>query len=288
MPSQWKSVALGTADPSETFASGRARRQRERDLQGHLGTRAVQRRPGRQRLVDEPGKRRPTNRHDTEKVRNTNPIKINEFRTGTSTNSTNSFIELYNSGDSTVDLSNWSLTERPTQQAVFSTITIPAGTKLAAQTTTCSASPLGASRPGQRGRHHPRPQQHDRPAPGQQIQIGSGASGARPARSPRSPPPARPAHGSPASSATPSSCPATVSTSSLPAGIVSGLHDFTISAWVNPSANTHLVADLRLRHRHQRLHVPHAQRGRRPASASPSPPAGTAPSSSSTAPASSR
>jgi non-reducing end alpha-L-arabinofuranosidase len=66
-----------------------------------------------------------------EKVRNVSPIKINEFRTGTGTNSTNAFIELYNAGASAVDVSGWTLTEHPTQQAIFSTVTIPAGTTLA-------------------------------------------------------------------------------------------------------------------------------------------------------------
>ncbi len=69
-----------------------------------------------------------------EKVRNVSPIKINEFRisAGPPTNSTDSFIELYNAGAKEVDLSNWTLTEHPTQQAIFSTVKIPAGTKLAA------------------------------------------------------------------------------------------------------------------------------------------------------------
>ena len=70
-----------------------------------------------------------------EKVRNVSPIKINEFRisAGSPTNSTDSFIELYNAGASDVDISNWTLTEHPTQQAIFSTVKIPAGTKLAAR-----------------------------------------------------------------------------------------------------------------------------------------------------------
>ena len=67
-----------------------------------------------------------------EKVRNVRPIKINEFRISSSAaNSTNSFIELYNAGAGSVDISNWTLTERPTQQAIFSSVKIPAGTKLA-------------------------------------------------------------------------------------------------------------------------------------------------------------
>ncbi len=70
-----------------------------------------------------------------EKVRNVSPVTINEFAVGSGTpgNATNSFIELYNAGTSAVDLSNWSVTEHPTQQAVFSSVKIPAGTKLAAK-----------------------------------------------------------------------------------------------------------------------------------------------------------
>ena len=69
-----------------------------------------------------------------EKVRNVSPIKINEFRisSGSPANSTNSFIELYNAGTGSVDISNWTLTVHPTQQAIFSTVKIPSGTKLAA------------------------------------------------------------------------------------------------------------------------------------------------------------
>ena len=64
-----------------------------------------------------------------EKVRNVSPIKINEF----AINSTDSFIELYNAGDSDVDISNWTLTQHPTQLPIFSSVKIPAGTKLAAK-----------------------------------------------------------------------------------------------------------------------------------------------------------
>ena len=69
-----------------------------------------------------------------EKVRNADPVKINEFRvtSGAPDNLTNSFIELYNAGSQGVDISNWTLTARPAQQAIFSTVKIPAGTKLAA------------------------------------------------------------------------------------------------------------------------------------------------------------
>jgi len=68
----------------------------------------------------------------SEKVRNVSPVKINEFRiSSSSANTTDSFIELYNAATRSVDVSNWTLTEHPTQQAIFSAIKIPAGTTLA-------------------------------------------------------------------------------------------------------------------------------------------------------------
>src|SRR5215471_6694711 len=67
------------------------------------------------------------------KARNAAAIRINEFRVsdGSTTNTTNSFIELFNGGPATVDISGWTLTQHQTQQAIFSSVTIPAGTKLA-------------------------------------------------------------------------------------------------------------------------------------------------------------
>jgi alpha-L-arabinofuranosidase B-like protein/concanavalin A-like lectin/glucanase superfamily protein/lamin tail-like protein/alpha-galactosidase-like protein len=65
-----------------------------------------------------------------ERVRNTSPLKINEYRIGTASDATNTFIELYNAGASPVDLSGWTLTEHPTQQAIFSTVKVPAGVTL--------------------------------------------------------------------------------------------------------------------------------------------------------------
>jgi len=68
-----------------------------------------------------------------EKVRNVSPVKINEFRVSAPENSTNSFIELYNAGARDVDISGWTLTEHSNQQAIFSAVKIPAGTKLASR-----------------------------------------------------------------------------------------------------------------------------------------------------------
>ncbi len=67
-----------------------------------------------------------------EKVRNVSPVKINEFRISDgSANTTNAFIELYNAGAKAVDISHWSLTQHPTEEAIFSSVTVPAKTKLA-------------------------------------------------------------------------------------------------------------------------------------------------------------
>jgi hypothetical protein len=68
-----------------------------------------------------------------EKVRNLAQVRINEFRIGDPANLSSSFIELYNGGAEAADISGWSLTEHQTQQAIFSEVTIPAGTRLASK-----------------------------------------------------------------------------------------------------------------------------------------------------------
>lgn len=69
-----------------------------------------------------------------EKLRNVSPVKINEFRisSGPPSNSSDSFIELYNAGSGNVDISNWTLTLHPAQQAIFSAVKIPVRTTLSA------------------------------------------------------------------------------------------------------------------------------------------------------------
>jgi hypothetical protein len=67
------------------------------------------------------------------KIRNATPVKINEFRVTSAVagNASDSFIELYNAGSESVDLSNWTLTAHPAHQAIFPATKIPAGAKLA-------------------------------------------------------------------------------------------------------------------------------------------------------------
>ncbi len=66
-----------------------------------------------------------------EKVRNVAPVRINEFRVGDSENKTNSFIELYNAGDRSVNISGWELIQHAATLPYFSTIKIGRGTRLA-------------------------------------------------------------------------------------------------------------------------------------------------------------
>ncbi len=135
VPAGWTSVTSGTSEPSKTFADPVAPGATVRatfkitsgpaafngDLVGNVSWTNLSGRTQSDKTA--------------EKVRNASPVKINEFAvsSGTPANATNSFIELYNAGASDVDISNWTLTEHPTQQAVFSAVKIPAGTKLAAR-----------------------------------------------------------------------------------------------------------------------------------------------------------
>ncbi len=135
VPTGWNSVVKGTTRTSETIAGpvapGRSagavfkvtagRSVFNGDLVGHASwSNSTNGRTQSETAV--------------EKVRNVSPVKINEFRisSGPPTNETNSFIELYNAGESNVDISNWTLTEHPAQQPIFSTVKIPSGTRLAA------------------------------------------------------------------------------------------------------------------------------------------------------------
>jgi sRNA-binding protein len=173
-----------------------------------------------------------------EKVRNVSPIKINEFRAGTSTNPTNAFIELYNAGDSTVDLSKWTLTEHPAQQPIFSAVTVPSGTKLAGHRFyLLGLANSGLATPASAGDTTINLSNTSGLASGQQVQIGAGAAAET-----------RTITHITNSGATGPRVPGKIGNAvqlsgngeyvDLPDGIVSGLHDFTISAWINPSANS--------------------------------------------------
>ncbi len=185
-----------------------------------------------------PGSTRTQSQTTAEKVRDISPVKINEFRAGTSSNPTNSFIELYNAGNSAVDLSRWIVTEHAAQQPVFSNVTIPDGTMLAGHGFyLLGLANSGLVAPASAGDGAIDLSSTSGLAPGQQVKIGTGPTAETRtithitntgATGPRGP-------GKIGNAVRLSGNGEYVS---LPAGIVSGLHDFTVSAWVNPSANS--------------------------------------------------
>ena len=235
---QWTSVIPGTTDTSQTFdsvAPGASVSATFRVTSGPA--------PFNGDLIGNVSWTNPANggrrsATATETVRNVSPIKINEFRAGTSSDPTNAYIELYNSGDAAVDLSNWTLTEHPAQQPVFSTVTVPAGTRLAGhQFYLLGLSNSGLATPAAAGDTTLNLSNTAGLAPGQQVTVGSGSAAET-----------RTITHITNSGATGPRVPGKIGNAvslsgsgeyvSLPSGIVSGLHDFTISAWVNPSANT--------------------------------------------------
>ncbi len=66
----------------------------------------------------------------SQRVRNVFPVKINEIRLRTGISPTDQFIELYNAGDSEVDISNWTLINTRSEWAPVRLATVPGGTKL--------------------------------------------------------------------------------------------------------------------------------------------------------------
>jgi Alpha-L-arabinofuranosidase B, catalytic/Concanavalin A-like lectin/glucanases superfamily/NPCBM-associated, NEW3 domain of alpha-galactosidase/Lamin Tail Domain len=234
---QWTSVVPGTTDTSKTFDSVAPGASVSATFKVTSGPA-----PFNGDLIGNAAWTSPAHdaRHSgstTEKVRNVSPIKINEFRTGTSTDPANSFIELYNVGDSTVDLSNWNLTEHPAQQPIFSTVTVPAGTMLASHRFyLLGLAGSGLATPASAGESTVNVSSATGLAPGQQIQIGAGHAAET-----------RTITHVTNTGATGPRVPGKIGNAvklsgngeyvALPTGIASGLHDFTVSAWVNPSAN---------------------------------------------------
>ena len=173
----------------------------------------------------------------SEPVRSTDPIRINEFQVATTGDSTNNFIELYNSGNTTVNLSDWSLTEHAAQQPVNSTITVPAGTTLAAgKTYLLGLSASGLAVPAKAGASTVSLRGTTGLNVGDKVQIGTGPTAET-----------RTISAIASAGATGPRIPGEIGNAvmlsgngdyvQLPSGTssaLSGLHDFTIAAWVNP------------------------------------------------------
>ncbi len=136
VPRGWTSVIAGSSEPTKTFAGPVAtgesvsatfsvttgRTGFNGDLVGNASWASATTGQTRSEIA-------------IQKVRNVSPVEINEFRITADApgNSTDGFIELYNSGDAAVDISGWTLTQHATQLPIFSSIEIPAGTTLPAR-----------------------------------------------------------------------------------------------------------------------------------------------------------
>lgn len=69
---------------------------------------------------------------NSQRVRNAFPVKINEIRLSTGISQTDQFIELFNAGDSDVDISRWTLINTRSGWAPVRLATVPGGTRLTA------------------------------------------------------------------------------------------------------------------------------------------------------------
>jgi hypothetical protein len=171
------------------------------------------------------------------KVRNDSPITVNEFRVGTGTDPTDSYIELDNASDRSVDLSGWTLTEHPTQQAVSSTVTIPAGTRIAAHGQyLLGLSTSGLAAPSKPGDDTLNVRSTTGLTIGDPIVVGTGgrAEVAKIADIPAGGASGPRIAGRLGNAVKLNGADEYVS---LPTGIVSALSDYTISAWVDPTAD---------------------------------------------------
>ncbi|WP_051450506.1 arabinofuranosidase catalytic domain-containing protein [Actinospica robiniae] len=174
----------------------------------------------------------------TEKVRNDSPIKINEFRIGTADDSTNSYVELANASAHAIDVSGWTLTEHPSGQAVFSTVTIPDGTTIPADGHYLLAlADSGLAAPAEAGDSTLNVRSTAGMSVGDPVVIGTGrtAETAKIAAIPSVGATGPRVSGELGNAVKLNGANEYVS---LPTGIVSGLSDFTVSAWVNPSVDS--------------------------------------------------
>jgi hypothetical protein len=234
----WTSVVSGTKDTSQTFASVAPGASVSATFNVTSGPIAFNGDLSARASWASPGSGGRQSQTASETVRNVAPVEINEFSAGTSADPSNAFIELYNSGGKTVDLSNWTLTEHPSQQPVSSTVRIPAGTTLASHGFyLLGLSDSGLATSTKAGATTINVSNSSGLAPGQQVQIGTGRAAET-----------RTITAVTTSGATGPRVQGKIGNAvyldgdgeyiALPSGIVSGLHDFTVSAWVNPSQNT--------------------------------------------------
>ena len=131
LPRKWKANVLGSKDkvrkvgyavaPGQTVAVTFSVRSSAKAFNGDLRAKAVWTSGGRR-----------MSESAVEKVRNVDPVKINEFRIASAASSTDTFIELFNAGSDAVDISGWTLRHHAINLPAFSDITVPKGTRIPA------------------------------------------------------------------------------------------------------------------------------------------------------------
>jgi Alpha-L-arabinofuranosidase B, catalytic/Alpha-L-arabinofuranosidase B (ABFB) domain/Concanavalin A-like lectin/glucanases superfamily/Lamin Tail Domain/NPCBM-associated, NEW3 domain of alpha-galactosidase len=235
---QWASVVAGTHNRSKTFRTVAPGASVSATFTVTSGPVAFDGDLIGKAAWTDPSKDARQSETTTEKVRNVSPIKINELRISTTGNATDSFIELSNAGNRSVDLSNWTLDEHAIGQAHFSTITIPGGTKLeAGGHYLLGLGTSGLAIPTQAGDSTLYLRSATGLKPGDRVQIGGGRTAE-----------VRTISAVNNTGATGPRVPGKIGNAvklsgngdyvALPGGIVGSLNDFTISAWVNPAAVT--------------------------------------------------
>lgn len=176
---QWKTVVSGSTEQSKSFAQVAPGASVSADFKVTSGATASQGDLVAKASWSDPASGEKRTETAVEKVRNTSPVKVNEFRvaSGTPDNPTNSFIELYNAGSESIDISNWNVTAHPAHQAIFSTVKIPTGTKLAAHGFyLIGLSNSGLAVPARKGESVIHVRSTEGMSVGDTIDIGSGTS----------------------------------------------------------------------------------------------------------------
>jgi sRNA-binding protein len=237
VPKDWKFVVTGTKDSSQTFTSVAPGASVSATFDVTAGPGSFNGEMDADAWWTNPGSSKLQSASSRENVRDTSPIKINEFRTGTSGNSANGFIELYNASSSPVNIGNWTLTEHATQRPVSSTVQIPAKTIIAGHGYYLLAlTPSALAAPAEWGDSTIPVTSTAGLAVGQQVQVGTGKDAET-----------RTITAITAAGAAGPRVPGKIGNAinltgngdyvQLPNNIVNGLTDFTISAWVNPTQN---------------------------------------------------
>jgi len=134
VPAGWRAAASGTAQASKTFAGAIAPGESVHAVfTVRSGAEAVNADLNGMATWTDPASGARRSESAAAKVRNVAPVKINEFRLsdGAGGNATNAFIELYNAGATAVDVSNWTFAQHAAREPLFSTVKIPAHTKVA-------------------------------------------------------------------------------------------------------------------------------------------------------------